>query len=121
MPDVEVNVTETPPASVIVEESSGATVSVDIPPAAQVVEVSIPGPQGPPGPPGELGSDAYYVHAQDTPLAVWEYEHGLGKNPAVRTFASDGVEWEGDVTYPEDNVSVRIEWGGAMSGVAYNN
>ena len=33
----------------------------------------------------------------------------------------DGVEREGDVTYPEDNVSVRVEFGGLQSGYAFNN
>lgn len=64
--------------------------------------------------------DAYYVHNQSTPDTVWEYEHGLGKRPAVRTYGTDNVEIEGDVTYPDDD-SVRVEFGAAISGVAYNN
>lgn len=64
--------------------------------------------------------DAYYVHTQSLPQAVWEYEHGLGKRPAVRTYGTDEVEIEGDVTYPDDN-NVRVEFGGSISGVAYNS
>jgi len=61
----------------------------------------------------------YRIHAQSAPLAVWEWEHGLGINPPVRTWGTDGVEIEGDVSYPDDNVTVRVEFGGTMSGVAY--
>jgi hypothetical protein len=67
------------------------------------------------------GTDKYNVHTQNDPSAVWEYEHGLGKNPAVTCVSSDRAIREGDVTYPENNVSVRIEHSGAMSGYAYNS
>ena len=38
--------------------------------------------------PGEAAAtgDKHYRHIQNDAAAVWEYEHGLGKNPAVRTF-----------------------------------
>jgi hypothetical protein len=70
---------------------------------------------------GAGGSDKYYVHIQNDAANPWEYEHGMGKNPAVRTFGMDGVEREGDVSYPENNVSVRIDWSGLQSGYAFNN
>lgn len=61
----------------------------------------------------------YHVHTQDDPQAVWQWDHGLGTNPTVRTWGTDGTEVEGDVTYPVDNSRIRVEFGGAMSGIAY--
>lgn len=65
-------------------------------------------------------SDKYYLHTQDTPSSVWEYEHGMGRRPAVRAYGTDGVEVEGDVTHPDVD-TVRIEFGGSISGVATNS
>lgn len=115
-----VEVTEAPPQVVEIEETSGTTVTVELPSSVETLEVSIPGPAGPTGPQGPVGTDLHYTHTQSVPSSVWEYEHGLGKHPSVRTFGTDGVEILGDVTYP-DLDSARVEFGGTMSGVAYNN
>ena len=144
MPDLTIEVTETPAVevevagvpglAVTVSEDEGTVSVTEVPtdpvvvegePTLEAVEVGIPGPAGPqgaPGPQGPPGSggDLNYTHEQSTPSAVWLYEHGLGKYPAVRTFGTDGVEMEGDVTYPDID-TVRVEFSGSMSGTAYNN
>lgn len=103
---------------VVLEQPIDPTVVVvETPPQPTVIHVDYaPGPEGPPGPPG---GDKYFEHQQDTPAAVWLYEHDFGRKPNVRTFGTDGVEYDGDVTYP-DATHVRIEFSGSMSGIAIN-
>lgn len=150
MSDVQVVVTESPVLSVTVEEAPDSSIALDIGPPPAAVEVQAPeevgvdvtegsdltvavsagpiatvevnptGTIGPPGPQGPASSDKYYVHTQDTPSAIWEYGHGLGKYPGVVTYGTDNVRVEGDVTYPDID-HVRIEYSGPMSGTAYNN
>jgi hypothetical protein len=118
MPDVEVNITENLPASVEVVESGGSTVTVELPPTAQVVEVAIPGPQGPQGPPGEPGSDAYYEHTVNNPTTSESINHGLSKFPAVTAQNSAGDEVDAGVNHiDEDNVLVTFSF--PFSGKIY--
>lgn len=117
MGDFDIVVTEQPDVEVIAETAPGVTVSVAVPSPPEVVTVEIPGPPGPPGPPG---GDKYYLHTQDSPSDTWEYEHNMGRRPAVHTFGTDGVEIDGDVSHIDLN-NVRVEFGGPISGIATNS
>jgi heat shock protein HslJ len=70
--------------------------------------------------PVPTGSDANFVHTQETPSASWTVAHNLGKRPAVQVVDSAGTQVEGDVTWLSEN-TVRIDFTAAFSGAAYCN
>lgn len=95
---------------------------VIVQPAAQVsINVSVgQGPAGPPGEAFEGTGDLNYVHTQSAASAVWTINHGLGKYPSVVAIDSAGTQWEGEVTYLNDD-SLTIEFSVPFGGTAYLN
>jgi hypothetical protein len=91
-----------------------------------------PGTPGRPGAPGAPGiglrgrpgqdgtdgeGDGGYDFTQSTPAAIWTIAHNLGRRPAVQTFSTGGVEFEGQVTHLSDNV-LQIDFNIAVAGTA---
>lgn len=78
------------------------------------------GPAGAPANTGPGGSDAHYVHQQNTPAATWTINHNLGKRPAIQVFDSAGQECEGLLTHVTLAQAV-VEFSAPFSGVATCN
>lgn len=126
-----VEVTEAPNLFVEIEESSGATVTVELPPTVETIEVSIPGPAGPTGPRGEQGEvgpmgpsgfgDKYYQHTQNIPSDTWgPIEHNLGKYPAYGAKNSAGDYLELGIIHHDVNTAT-LTLSAADSGIAWFN
>lgn len=60
-----------------------------------------------------------YEFVQPTPAMVWLIVHPLGFNPSVVTVNGAGDEIVGEITYPSDNISVRVTFNTPVSGKAY--
>lgn len=54
------------------------------------------------------------------PLAVWEIEHNLGKNPSVFMEDLEGNDIEGEIDYYDENL-LYIRFSEPVSGLAYLN
>jgi hypothetical protein len=110
-------------AVVEVVSSSAAIVEIVETPV-QVLEVVTPGAQGiqgeqgDPGDPAELLEVLHHTHAQMVPSASWTITHGLAFRPNISVTDSAGSVVEGDVIYLNDT-TVRLDFSGAFSGVAY--
>ena len=126
MSDVAIEITEVAVPPIEVTEAEGAPpVLVEVPPAVEVIEVAVPGPQGEPGPPGPQGppgaGDAHFVYIQNSASEVWgPINHNLGKFPAVGVKDSGGTEMDAGVEHIDEN-SLRIHFATPTSGVAYFN
>ena len=67
-----------------------------------------------------IESGKVYQWSQEvvTPSALWVFNHGLGKKPAVITIDSGGTQVFGKVTYTSDNI-IQIEFGAPFGGWCY--
>lgn len=74
------------------------------------------GTQGPQGPPGPAGGT--FTFEQDIASATWTIEHDLGFFPAVSVVDTLGREFEGAVTYVDDN-NLIVEFAVPVTGKAY--
>ena len=97
-----------------------------IPPANQILDIGLPGPQGPKGEKGDKGDkgdkgqapDISYTHTQGTPESTWVVTHNLGFNPNVTVQDSAGTIVEGEITYTTLN-NLTLTFTSAFSGYAY--
>lgn len=69
---------------------------------------------------GLLVQDKNFVFTQDTPSAVWNINHNLGKFPSVSVVNINNVLLYGQVTYIDSN-NITIEFSAGFSGKAYMN
>lgn len=115
--DLVVDVSESPPLAVVVEEQGSPAVELTILPEPSVVTVEVPGPRGPEGPPG---TDTHYVHPQDTASDRWEIAHNLGKRPSVMVVDSAGTVVIGTVQHVGNN-NLVISFGSPFAGEAILN
>lgn len=76
-----------------------------------------PGPPGPPGPTGPPGIDANegLTYLQATAQTVWECANPFPYRPDVETYNNDGLEIEGDVSFPPG--LIRVEFYFPMTGM----
>jgi hypothetical protein len=65
-------------------------------------------------------ADKTFEFVQDTPLAVWNIAHDLGKFPSATMVLSTGQVGFGDIQYIDNN-NLTITFAGAESGKAYLN
>lgn len=69
---------------------------------------------------GDAGSDANYVHTQNSASTTWTVNHGLAKFPAVTVVDSSGNEVIGAVQHIDEN-NAELTFSAAFSGKAYFN
>lgn len=110
----------------IVETGDIVTIPVE---TVSVVTVGVQGPQGiqgpigpegPEGPAGALGSDAYYLHAQNVPATDWTIDHNLNKYPAITVIDSGGTVVLGQIDHVSTAQAI-VRFSVAFGGQAFCN
>lgn len=112
MPNLVVTPEPAPNRLVVTNETSTLTVQS---PITRYVKVIAEGPQGPRGEQGVSG-DAYFVHIQSAPLALWTITHDLEKAyPSVTVINSSNDIIYGDVEYV-NATTITVAFSGGFSG-----
>lgn len=133
--EIHISSEESPSDSVVIEESIDVTVDeelvdvsitdlhVDVTTSEEIIDVLGVGEAGPAGRDGADGADGAdggsYVHAQNTPAAVWTIVHNLGYRPGgILIIDSAGTEWQGEIAHLDLN-TLTITFTVAFGGTAY--
>jgi len=69
---------------------------------------------------GEGSEDKNFVYFQNTPSAIWEINHPLGKLPSVSVISDANEVMEGEVIYVDD-YNVTLKFVGPFTGKATLN